>query len=89
MSIDEKGYVLVGGIQQWMTIKGANRANPVVLFVHGGPGNPMSQYADALYQEWEKDFTIVQWDQRGIRKIVPKPINPSESSRLRVSTPRT
>ena len=68
MSINEKGYVLIGGIQQWVTIKGANRANPVVVFVHGGPGNPMSQYSDAMYREWEKDFTIVQWDQRGSGK---------------------
>lgn len=66
--ISEKGYVLIGGIQQWVTIKGTNRANPAVLFVHGGPGNPMSQYSDALYKDWEKDFTIVQWDQRGSGK---------------------
>jgi hypothetical protein len=62
--IDEKGYVSIGGIQQWVTIKGRNRANPVVLFVHGGPGNPMSQYAETLYKAWEGDFTIVHWDQR-------------------------
>jgi pimeloyl-ACP methyl ester carboxylesterase len=66
--IDEKGYVSIGGIQQWVTIKGRNRANPVVLFVHGGPGNPMSQYAETLYKAWEGDFTIVHWDQRGSGK---------------------
>jgi pimeloyl-ACP methyl ester carboxylesterase len=66
--IDEKGYVSIGGIPQWVTIKGRNRANPVVLFVHGGPGNPMSQYAEALYKDWEGDFTIVHWDQRGSGK---------------------
>lgn len=39
---------------------------PVLLFVHGGPGSPMSPYADAIYAHWEKDFLLVQWDQRGI-----------------------
>lgn len=64
-SIAEERYVSIGGIEQWMTIRGANCANPVVLIVHGGPGNPMTPYAQKLYGAWEKDFTLVQWDQRG------------------------
>ena len=64
-SISEERYVSIGGIEQWMTIRGANCANPVVLIVHGGPGNPMTPYAQKLYGAWEKDFTLVQWDQRG------------------------
>lgn len=62
--IDESGYVDIGGIEQWITIKGAHRDNPVVLFVHGGPGNPMSVYSDSIYGDWSKEFTIVHWDQR-------------------------
>lgn len=63
--IDEKGFVLIGGIKQWVTVKGDNCSNPLVLFLHGGPGNPLSPYADALYGAWAKDVTLVQWDQRG------------------------
>ena len=63
--IDEQGFVSIGGIEQWITISGASRDNPVILFVHGGPGNPLSPYAGAVYGAWEKDFTLVQWDQRG------------------------
>jgi pimeloyl-ACP methyl ester carboxylesterase len=63
--IREQGFVRIGGIEQWITIHGADRDNPVVLFLHGGPGNAMSAYSDALLQGWEKDFTLVQWDQRG------------------------
>jgi pimeloyl-ACP methyl ester carboxylesterase len=63
--IDERGFVPIGGIEQWITIKGASRDNPVVLFVHGGPGNSQSPFADAMFAGWEKDFTLVQWDQRG------------------------
>lgn len=63
--VHEEGYVQIGGIQQWVTIKGGSCANPVILFLHGGPGNPLSPYASAAYGAWEKDYTLVQWDQRG------------------------
>lgn len=63
--IDEQGYVSINGIAQWVTIRGERCANPVVLMVHGGPGNPITPHARAVYGEWEKDFTLVQWDQRG------------------------
>ena len=64
-AIRQSGYVRIGGIEQWVTIQGRDCANPVVLMLHGGPGNPLSPYADAIYGAWEKDFTLVQWDQRG------------------------
>jgi hypothetical protein len=63
--VDEKGFVLIGGIEQWVRIKGGSCANPIVLLVHGGPGNPTTPWADNVYKAWEKNFTIVQWDQRG------------------------
>jgi len=64
-AVDETGYVAIGGIEQWVRIKGSSCSNPIVLLVHGGPGNPTTPWADTVYQAWEKDFTIVQWDQRG------------------------
>jgi pimeloyl-ACP methyl ester carboxylesterase len=64
-AIDEKGYVTIGSIEQWVRIKGSSCSNPVILLVHGGPGNPTTPFADNYYKAWEKDFTIVQWDQRG------------------------
>ena len=63
--VDEKGFVVIGGIEQWVRIKGSSCANPIVVLVHGGPGNPTTPWADTVYKAWEKDFTIVQWDQRG------------------------
>lgn len=66
--IAEEGFVRIGGIDQWVVIHGQDCANPVVLIVHGGPGNPSTPFAENLYGSWEKDFTLVQWDQRGAGK---------------------
>ena len=62
--IDEGRFVRIGGIEQWITIRGDDRSNPVLLYLHGGPGFPMSFMAPA-FADWEKDFTLVQWDQPG------------------------
>ena len=70
--IREEMYVKIGGIDQWITIKGADRRNPVVLFLHGGPGDAMSPFADSMYPGWDKDFTLVQWDQRGAGRTYGK-----------------
>ncbi len=62
--IHEGKYILINGIEHWITIKG-NRSKPIILFIHGGPGSVMSPYQDNIYKEWEKDFILVNWDQRG------------------------
>jgi len=63
--VHEEQFVRVGGIEQWVTIRGESSANPVILFLHGGPGNTLSPYADGLFGSWQENFTLVQWDQRG------------------------
>ena len=57
-------YVKIGGIDQWIQIRGEDRSNPVILFVHGGPGTSTIPISSG-WQPWEKYFTVVQWDQRG------------------------
>jgi pimeloyl-ACP methyl ester carboxylesterase len=63
--IDEASFVPIGGIEQWVTIRGRDRSNPVLLFVHGGPGDVTSLFSLPYFFAWEKDFTVVQWDERG------------------------
>jgi pimeloyl-ACP methyl ester carboxylesterase len=70
--VKEEMFVPIGSIEQWITIKGDDRNNPVVLFLHGGPGDALSPFADAIFGGWEKDFTLVQWDQRGAGRTYAK-----------------
>jgi len=62
--IDEHGYVRIGGVDQWVQIRGADRANPVLLVLHGH-GISMVPLTP-LYRSWEKHFTVVQWDRRTV-----------------------
>lgn len=60
--------VRIGGIDQWVSIRGNDPRNPVLLMLHGGPGwvaMPTSWY---FQRGWEEYFTVVQWDQRGAGK---------------------
>lgn len=66
--IDEAMFVPIGGINQWITIRGQNRDNPVVLFLHGGPGTPTNLLDFSMAPAWTPNFTLVQWDQRGAGK---------------------
>jgi pimeloyl-ACP methyl ester carboxylesterase len=70
--IDEGSYVTLGGIEQWITIRGRDRDNPVLLFLHGGPGDVTNPWTFALFAPWEKYFTVVQWDQRGAGRTLRK-----------------
>jgi pimeloyl-ACP methyl ester carboxylesterase len=77
--ISEEKYILINGIEQWVTIKG-NSSKPIILFLHGGPGSPISPYIDVLYKDLEKDFIIVQWDQRGTGRTYGRNSPPEELS---------
>jgi len=62
--IEEARFVPLGGIEQWITIRGASRANPVLLILHGGPAEVASPLIEQ-FAPFEQDFIVVQWDQRG------------------------
>jgi pimeloyl-ACP methyl ester carboxylesterase len=56
--------VPIGGIQQWITIRGVSDTLPVLLFLHGGPGNSVMGYADRFTKDLQQHFVLVHWDQR-------------------------
>jgi proline iminopeptidase len=66
--IDSIEPVYIGGIDQWIEVRGQNVNNPILLFIHGGPGIAFIPLAGAFQDRWEKYFTVVQWDQRGAGK---------------------
>jgi pimeloyl-ACP methyl ester carboxylesterase len=68
--IAESGYVRIGGIDQWIQVRGEDRANPVLLFLHGA-GMSMIPFTP-VFRSWEKHFTIVQWDRRGVGKTLSR-----------------
>jgi pimeloyl-ACP methyl ester carboxylesterase len=67
LTVDERGFVGIGDIDQWIAIQGQDAAKPVILFLHGGPAEAQSPFLD-LFQPWETDFTVANWDQRGSGK---------------------
>ncbi|MFE4305038.1 alpha/beta fold hydrolase [Streptomyces sp. NPDC056517] len=67
--IDEQGFVSIGGIDQWISVRGEDLANPVVLELHGGPGASTAIFVPRT-RSWERHFTIVRWDMRGALKTL-------------------
>src|SRR3954451_9574540 len=67
MEIDVLEAVELGGIRQWIRVRGSDRANPVLLLMQQGPGLPIIN--DVRHFErslaLEQAFTVVYWDQRG------------------------
>ncbi|MEP6734035.1 MAG: alpha/beta hydrolase [Chryseolinea sp.] len=74
--IDTAMAINIGGLRQWISIKGTDDSNPVLLFLHGGPGNSAMGYSDKFTGALQKKFVVVQWDQRGSGKTAELNISP-------------
>ena len=64
-SIAEIAYRRLGGLDQWVMIRGESVANPPLIVLHGGPGWSETGFLRYFNAPLEKDFTVVYWDQRG------------------------
>src|SRR3546814_4342631 len=58
----------IGGIGQWINVRGQDRDNPVILFIHGGPASPLMPTTWEFQRPLEEYFTVVNYDQRGAGK---------------------
>ena len=67
-SIAEIAYLRLGGLDQWVMIRGESVANPPLILVHGGPGFPEMRLLRYFNAPLEKSFTVVYWEQRGTGK---------------------
>jgi proline iminopeptidase len=70
-AIEEGLNVVIGGVDQYLEIRGKDREKPLLLFVHGGPGSPELPTSWLYQSAWEEYFVVVQWDQRGCGKSFP------------------
>ncbi|MGD8190633.1 alpha/beta fold hydrolase [Brevibacillus ginsengisoli] len=59
--------VMIGGTEQWITIRGEDKNNPILLYLHGGPGNA-EMNSNPRFKLLEKRYVVVNWDQRGSGK---------------------
>lgn len=65
VGINQELFADINGSQQWLLLRGEDRTKPLLLFVHGGPGVPMSISANLEFsRDLEEDFVVVHWDQR-------------------------
>ncbi len=58
----------INGIRQYIQIRGADKNAPLMLFLHGGPGGSMAGLCHVMQAEWERHYTVVNWDQRNACK---------------------
>jgi pimeloyl-ACP methyl ester carboxylesterase len=64
MPVDSTGTVMIGGIKQFISVKGRDTSKPLLLFLHGGPGGSVMSYASKFSSKLQEHFTVVHWDQR-------------------------
>ena len=67
-SIASLERIRIGGIDQYILLRGNDSSLPVLLFLHGGPGMPAMYLAHAFQRDLERQFVVVQWDRRGVGK---------------------
>jgi len=60
--------VRIGDIDQWVSIRGRDARNPLLLVINGGPGYVLMPESWWISRDWEEYFTVVHWDQRGTGK---------------------
>jgi proline iminopeptidase len=77
-SIAEIQKMEIGGVKQFVVIRGKNINNPVLLMLHGGPGSPQAHMNLKYNKKLEDYYIVVNWDQRGAGASYSKEI-PKES----------
>src|SRR5687768_9786398 len=79
-SVDRQETILIGGIKQYITIKGKDASLPLLLFLHGGPGGSVMHYADNFTGKLQEHFVVIQWDQRQTGKTLQLNSSPTPLS---------
>ncbi len=76
----------IGGVDHWISIRGQDRANPVILSVHGGPASPHIPSLWQFQRPLEEYFTLVNYDQRGAGKTYREDHSDAVAATIRIQT---
>lgn len=68
--------VNINGLNQRMIIRGRDSTKPVLLYLHGGPGDPEFPFVRHFNSAIEDLFVVCYWDQRGAGLSYSKDIPP-------------
>ncbi len=77
-SITSLEKVRLGGVDQWLILRGQDQDNPVLLFLSGGPGASEAGRVLRFNRDLEEHFVVAIWEQRGCGKSYPS-LNPKEN----------
>lgn len=69
--VQESFIVTLGGARQYVSVRGADRANPILIYIHGGPASVELPMSWSFQRPWEDFFTVVEWDQRAAGRSFP------------------
>jgi len=78
LGVDSSYYVTLGGVDQYVEIRGAARDLPVLLYLHGGPCMPATPFLRFHQAELSETFIVVSWDQRGCGRSAAADLRPAE-----------
>ncbi len=67
-AVNEKIFLELGGEKQYVEMTGVSSENPVLLFLHGGPGWPQTPHLRYFNSDLTRSITLVSWDQAGCGK---------------------
>jgi pimeloyl-ACP methyl ester carboxylesterase len=63
--IDTIESIVIGGVKQWIALRSEDTSNPMLLFLHGGPGTAQIAWSRKAQRALERDYIVINWDQRG------------------------
>ena len=84
--VEDTYKTTIGGIPQWINVRGQDRDNPVILFLHGGPATPQIPRLWQFQRPLEEYFTMVNYDQRGAGKTFRETDPDTIKDTMRVQT---
>ncbi|MFK7803336.1 MAG: alpha/beta fold hydrolase [Anaerolineae bacterium] len=76
-SIAEERMIELGGVEQYVLLRGKDRTAPLLVYVHGGPGASATPFLRTHNAELENEFIAVYWDQRGAAKSFNSNLDPA------------